>query len=151
MTRRVLTRIGWREWLSLPELGIERIKAKIDTGARSSTLHAAELEIVEKSQIPWVQFVIWPTQGTRQGAMRLEHPVFDFRTVRSSNGVESHRPVIVTSVNLGGKTFPIELTLVDRDSMDFRMLLGRTAVRRRFLVHPGRSYLLGRDPGQGPR
>lgn len=136
--------IGWREWLSLPEWGIDQIKAKIDTGARSSSLHALDLEIVERADEPWIRFSVLPRQRTRSGLIRMECPVFEFRTVRSSNGETSHRPVVIAHVSVGGQAWPIEITLVDRDAMGFRMLLGRTALRRRFFVDPSRSYLMGK-------
>ncbi len=138
---RQLPHIGWREWVALPILGVQRIKAKIDTGARTSALHAFGLELFERNEQTWVRFAIHPCQRDDSLALAVEHPVAEFRIVRSSNGVESRRPVIVTQINLGRFAWTTELTLADRDAMGFRMLLGRSAVRHRFVVDPGRSYL----------
>ena len=137
--------VGWREWLALPELGVERIKAKVDTGARSSALHAFDLESFERDGAPWVRFTMHPIQRQSRTAVVAEAPRLDERWVRSSSGKRTLRPVIMTPVTLGESTFPIELTLVRRDMMGFRMLLGRQAVRPLFLVDPGRSYLGGRS------
>lgn len=135
--------IGWREWVSVPDFGVPAIKAKIDTGARSSTLHAFGLRYAERDGVPWVQFQIHPIQRSRRWSIDAAAPIADERAVRSSNGGTEHRPVIVAVIELAGVRVPIELTLTNRDDMGFRMLLGREAVRRRFLVDPGRSYLAG--------
>lgn len=135
---------GWREWVALPEFGIPRIKAKIDTGARSSSLHAFDVvQTTDASGATRVRFCVHPRQRDDRKSIEVEAAVLEFRHVRSSSGVESHRPVIVTSVAAFGRTWPIELTLADRDAMGFRMLLGREAIRGRFLVDPGSSYLGG--------
>ena len=132
--------IGWREWLSLPELGIKFIKAKIDTGARSSSLHAFDVEFFEQEGRQWVRFNVNPVQRNETLVVHAAAPVFDHRTIRSSSGEVQDRPVIKTPVHLLGKHFEIELTLADRNQMGFRMLLGREAFRRRFLIDPGKSY-----------
>jgi len=139
--RQRLPLIGWREWVSLPELGVARIKAKIDTGARTGSLHAFGLENFERDGQPWVRFAIHPEQYNDATEIRVEHPVEEFRNVRSSNGQQSLRPLIVTQVNLGRYAWTTELTLADRDAMGFRMLLGRHSIRGQFLVDPSRSYL----------
>ena len=141
--RRVPIVIGWREWVRLVSLELPPIKAKIDTGARSSSLHAIELEIFERGETPWVRFKVHPLQRDARLTLAAEAEVAGYRTVRSSSGHLSRRPVIVTEVELLGRRWPIELTLANRDEMGFRMLLGRQAVRRRCLVDPGRSFLCG--------
>ncbi|MGF1596303.1 MAG: ATP-dependent zinc protease [Acidimicrobiales bacterium] len=141
------TSIGWREWASLPELGVDAVKVKVDTGARTSALHAFRLRHHTVDGRPWVRFEIHPAQHRRHGLVVADAPVLCWRRVRSSNGEVQNRPVILTEIAIGDHHWPIEVTLTDRDEMGFRMLLGRAAVRRRFLVDPGRSYLLGgRDP-----
>ncbi|MCA9214680.1 MAG: ATP-dependent zinc protease [Planctomycetales bacterium] len=136
--------IGWREWVGLPDLGIARIKAKVDSGARSSSLHAFDLKSFSVGGQQRVRFKIHPIQRRRTRILEVESVVYDERTVRSSSGQESLRPVIVTNVSLLGVTWPVELTLANRDSMGFRMLLGRQAFRDRFLVDGGHSYYGGR-------
>jgi hypothetical protein len=133
--------IGWREWLSLPALGVPRIKAKVDTGARTSALHAFGLEIVERDGVELARFEIHPIQRSAELTVMAEVPVHGWREVRSSSGQLERRPVILTPATLMGLRWPIELTLTNRDQMGFRMLLGRQAVRRRFVVDPGRSFL----------
>lgn len=136
--------IGWREWVALPDLGVPRIKVKVDTGARSSSLHAHKLEQFERDGAEWVKFEIHPVQRTSVDAIRVESRVIDVRDVRSSNGKRSRRPVIRTSIGLMDRRWDVELTLANRDEMGFRMLLGREAFRERFLVDAGRSFLGGR-------
>lgn len=136
--------IGWREWIALPELGIDRIKAKVDTGARSSSLHAYDVERFETDGRPMVRFVIHPIQRETRTAVRAEAELVDRRSVRSSSGAETLRPVILTEVAFMDRRWRIELTLTRRDEMGFRMLLGRQAVRGRFVVDPGRSFLGGK-------
>lgn len=136
-----LSIIGWREYLILPELGIAKIKAKIDTGARSSALHAFEIEHFERDGTPTVRFKVHPYQRNSQITVTAEAKLLDEREVRNSGGHAQLRPVIQTTLELGGQQWPIELTLTNRDVMGFRMLLGREAVRRRFLVDAGRSFV----------
>ncbi|MCD0463491.1 ATP-dependent zinc protease family protein [Roseiconus lacunae] len=135
--------IGWREWLSLPELGIKFVKAKIDTGARSSSLHAFDIETYEENGVSQVRFKVNPIQRNDDWTIQCSSPVLDMRSVRSSSGQSAVRPVIKTPVTLFGHRIEIELTLADRNQMGFRMLLGREAFRRRFLIDPGKSYLGG--------
>lgn len=139
-----LPHIGWREWISLPRLGIARMKAKVDTGARSSALHAFGLESLERDGKTLMRFKVYPMQKSRAGLMTVEAELIDERSVRSSNGKSQIRPVIKTLILVGGEQWPIELTLTNRDAMGFRMLLGRQAVRRRFLIDSGQSYLQGK-------
>ncbi|HVA51349.1 MAG TPA: RimK/LysX family protein [Pirellulales bacterium] len=143
--------IGWREWLALPDLGIRAVKAKVDTGARSSALHAFDIELFERDGRPMVRFRVHPWQGDQTETVAAEAPLAGERLVRNSGGIETVRPAIVTDLELAGRRWPIELTLTARDAMGFRMLLGREAVRQRFLVHPGRSYLTGKRPAGVPR
>ena len=142
--------IGWREWLWLPALGIERIKAKTDTGARTSALHAMNIAPFDSGGALWVAFEVAPHSGGARDRARVQcrAPVRDHRPVKSSSGHAQDRYVIVTPVVLGEKHFEIELTLTNRAEMGFEMLFGRTALRAgRFLVHPSRSFLL--SPKQG--
>lgn len=136
--------IGWRERLALPELGISEIKAKIDTGARSSALHAFELEIFTRDGKEMVRFKVHPYQRDTKRTVIAEAELLESRTVRSSMGHAQLRPVIQTVVKLGEMKWPIELTLTNRDEMGFRMLLGRQAMRRRWLVDPGKSFMQSR-------
>ncbi len=142
--------IGWREWVGFPELGFAAIKAKVDTGARSSSLHAVDIETFRKRGVEWVRFEVHPEQRSVAGSRICEAVVFDRRSVRSSNGKKELRVFIHTLAKLGGETWPIELTLTGRSDMGFRLLLGREAMRRRFIVDPGRSFLQGeRDARPG--
>ena len=139
-----LSVIGWREWVSLPELGIEKIKAKVDTGARTSSLHAFHVKLFQRDGEDWVSYEVHPVQRSTRELLQIESKVLETRLVRSSSGKASRRPVIVTPIELLGITWPVELTLANRDQMGFRMLLGREAFRGRFLVNAGKSYLGGK-------
>lgn len=143
---RVLPTIGWREWVSLPDLAVPPIKAKVDTGARTSSLHAFDLREVVRDGQAYVRFVIHPEQRRSEPAIEVELPLVTRRPVRDSGGREESRPVVVTTIELLGRTWPIELTLTRRDAMGFRMLLGRQAIRGRFVVDPGSSFRAGRRP-----
>lgn len=142
--------IGWREWVSLPDLGIAGIKAKIDTGARSSSLHAFDVRVFEDNGKTFVRFKVHPLQRSSRETVLAEASVLEFRHVRSSSGHGANRPVIVTTVGLLGQAWPIEITLANRDDMGFRMLLGREAVRGRMLVDAGQSYYGGKYPPGTP-
>ena len=138
--------IGWRERLALPELGVSSVKAKIDTGARSSALHAFDIEFFDREGVAFVRFRVHPTQKNKKKTITVEAKLLDKRPVRSSSGETETRPVIETMVATKSHQWPIELTLTNRDVMGFRMLLGRQAVRSRFLVDSGRSYLQSSAP-----
>lgn len=138
--------IGWREWLGLPDLGIRRIKVKIDTGAKSSAIHAYNIRVFARGGTEIVSFDIHPRQNNDRVVVSSEAEVLEFRKVRNSGGAVDTRPVIVTHAVLFGRRFPIELTLANRDEMGYRMLLGREAMRGRFLVNANESYLGERWP-----
>ncbi len=135
--------LGWREWVGLPELGIDQIKAKVDTGARSSCLHAFDVRVVTEADQPWVYFTVHPVQDQAEPAVAAKARLLEYRLVRSSSGHAESRPVIETSVHVGGRTWTIELTLTNRDEMGFRMLLGRSAISKRFWIDPSKSFLQG--------
>ena len=140
------TIIGWREWVALPELGIPYVKAKIDTGARTSALHAYFVEPYVADGIRMVRFGIHPIQRNDAVELICTAPVKDVRVVTDSGGHKEERHVIETPVRLGETEWRIEITLTNRDTMLFRMLLGRRAVRKRFLVAPGKSFQQGQVP-----
>ena len=138
------TVVGWREWIRVPELlGGEWIKVKVDTGARTSAIHAWDVEPFDRDGRTWVRFQLHPRQHEDAHIVTAEAPLVEEREVRSSNGDVEVRPVIEATIALDGTRHRIELTLTNRDQMGFRMLLGRTGMARRLLVDPGRSYLLG--------
>jgi len=137
--------VGWREWLVLPELGIPAIKAKLDTGARTSSLHTFSIETFRSHGRSKVRFGIHPLQKRRDVELFCVADVVDRRVVSDSGGHRELRYVISTPVQCGDTVWPIEITLADRDTMRFRMLLGRSAMRDRLIVDPDRSYLTGRS------
>lgn len=138
--------IGWREWVTLSDFDIPWIKAKVDTGARSSSLHAFNPLPFRRRGEDWIRFHVHPVQRKSLRTVEVEARILEYRNVKSSSGKASLRPVILTNVKMLEKTWPIELTLASRDEMGFRMLLGREAVRGRFLVNPGSSYYAGKPP-----
>lgn len=135
--------LGWREWVALPALGVSRIKAKLDTGARSSALHVVDIRTVERDGVPWVHFLADPDPAHDDVLISVQCPVLDERLVRASTGHEELRLVIRTDLTMADRTWPIEVTLASRLPMRFRMLLGREALRGRVTVDPAGSYLAG--------
>lgn len=139
--------LGWREWVGLPELGLPAIKAKVDTGARTSTLHAFYVEPFRGKGGDLVRFGVHPLQRRTDVLIHCEARIQDRRLVTDSGGHREQRYVITTPVRIAGLIWPIEVTLTNRETMLFRMLLGRTAMVGRVLVDPARSFLTGRgDP-----
>lgn len=136
--------IGWREWVALPDIGLPAIKAKVDTGALTSALHAFLIEPYSSNGRDMVRFLIHPIQRNLDFEVECHSPVHDFREVTDSGGHREMRYVIQSDIHLAGASWPIELTLTNRDTMRFRMLLGRRAMRGRFVVDPGTSYVSGK-------
>ncbi len=138
------TLIGWREWVVFPDFDSTRVKAKIDTGARTSAIHAEDIQLIERTAGTNVSFLLYPNQNDTDTSIRCLAPLVERRAITDSGGHEEERLVVQTRLILGPLTFPIELSLTDRDSMGFRMLLGRTAMKKRFCVRPDKSFLHGR-------
>ncbi|UCE90553.1 MAG: ATP-dependent zinc protease [Pseudomonadota bacterium] len=141
-----LSLVGWREWVSLPQLGVPRIKCKVDTGARTSALHAFRVEPFEENRQERVRFFLHPLQRRADVVTECVADVLAMRTVSDSGGHRERRIVIRTPVVLGLQRWEAEFALTDRDTMRFRMLLGRTAIEGRFLVDSSISYAMGRPP-----
>ncbi|MDD2723330.1 MAG: ATP-dependent zinc protease [Methylovulum sp.] len=136
--------LGWREWVALPDFNIVQIKAKIDTGARSSALHAFAIEPYRKGGEPWVMFAIHPIQKNTDISIECHAAVKDQRVVSDSGGHKQLRYVIDTQLMIGQSLITAEMTLTNRDSMLFRLLIGRTAMDKRFIIAPTASYLQGK-------
>jgi len=134
--------IGWREWCALPELDLPGILAKIDTGAKTSSLHAFDIRSSARGD-DWLLFYVHPVQRRRRPTVRCEARCVDVRAVTSSNGKTEERPVVETSMVIGGRSFTTEITLTNRDEMGFRMLIGRQSLNKRFIVDPALSYCCG--------
>lgn len=137
--------VGWREWVRLPKLGLPRVKVKVDSGARTSALHAENIVYFRQGRRKMVRFRVYPHQNDRNGALTREAPLLEKRSIRSSGGHVTLRPVVATAIELHGEVWRIELTLVDREIMGFRMLLGRQAIRHRFVIDAARSYVAGKE------
>lgn len=141
------TLAGWREWVSLPGLGVDWVKAKLDTGARTSAIHAFDIdEEPLPDGSPGVHFFVHPWQDSDDDAAEAHLPLLDIREVRSSSGHAEDRFVVPMEVTLMGRTVTAEMTLSRRDEMGFRMLVGREALRQGYVVDPGESYLGGKPP-----
>jgi len=140
------TIVGWREWVSLPGASVPWIKAKLDTGARTSSLHAFDLEEVRRGDEAAVRFGVHPWQDSGRDTVVVELPIHDRRSVRSSSGHAEERIVVLMDVVLAGHAVTAEVTLTNRDEMGFRMLIGREALRQGFLVDSARSFAGGRAP-----
>lgn len=138
--------VGWREWVALPDFDVT-IKAKVDTGAASASLHAFDLERFSRDGVDMARFDIHPRQRSAQGAVTVEAEVVDERHVRNPGGRTEIRPVIRTKMRWAEIVWEADINLTRRDEMGFRMLLGRKALKNRFIVDPGRSFLGGR-PGK---
>jgi hypothetical protein len=139
------TILGWREWVGLPALRLPLIKAKVDTGARTSTLHAFYVETFRFRGEGYVRFGVHPLQGRSDVEVHCEAQIVDRRAVSDSGGHRERRYVIRTPLEIGGRLWPIDLTLTNRENMLFRMLLGRTAIAGRGIVDPRRSFVIGRQ------
>ena len=137
--------IGWREWVGLPGLCDRRILAKIDTGAKTSAIHVHRLRELTLDGRPHVEFYIHPVQKQRRPEFHCLAPVHARRVIKSSNGIGQERIVILARLTLGEREREIELSLANRDDMGFRLLLGRDALGKNVVIHPSRSYMLGRN------
>lgn len=144
MKKKKIMTIGWREWVEIPEFGVTEIKAKVDTGADNSSLHAFKIERLVRDDVAWVRFEIHPKQHSKTPAIQCEARVVRERRVKNSGGRAELRPVIRTKLVVAGNEIDALVNLTTRDEMSFRMLLGRRTVRKHFVVDPGRSYLGGR-------
>lgn len=140
------TLAGWREWVQLPDVGVPWIKAKLDTGAQTSSIHAYDVEAFDRDGVAWVRFRIRPWQRSDADEVEVERPVLDVRRVRSSSGHVQERFVVLMPLVLVGYEVTAEVTLSNRDSMGFRMLIGREALSRGFVVDAARSFLGDRAP-----
>lgn len=136
--------IGWKEWCSLPDLKIPAIKAKIDTGAKTSCLHAIEIEPFKKNTIQWVRFILDPLQGDAKVLIKCNARVVDTRLITSSSGHKELRFIIQTMLHLGASKWPIEISLSNRESMRFRMLLGRDALKTHAIIDPAKLHCHGK-------
>lgn len=136
--------VGWREWVGLPRIGVEWMKAKIDTGARTSSLHAFGVEEFDHDDASWLRFAVHPWQHSADDAVQVEMPVYDRRAVRSSSGHVEQRFVVLLDLRLLDRVVPAEVTLTRRDEMGFRMLIGREVLRQGYVVDAATSYRGGR-------
>lgn len=145
------TLLGWREWVKVPDMRIPWIKAKVDTGARTSSLHAFDIEEFEHDGMPFVRFLVRPWQASLDDVTTVESPIHDRRKVRSSSGHVEDRLVILATLVIAGREVTGEVTLTNRDEMGFRMLIGRETLRQGFVVDAAKSYLGGKPPSDTRR
>ena len=143
--RRAKPLIGWREWAVLPDVGISRIKVKIDTGAKTSSLHAYDVVVFKRHGREFVKFKVHPLQRNTRRIVECESRLIEWRQVTDSGGKRTLRPVIETRIMLGAREVLAEVTLIARDEMGFRMLIGRQAIKGHWLVDPARSYIAADD------
>ena len=143
--------VGSQEWCGFPELGVPAIKARVDSGAKTSSIHAFNIQPFKRHGESWVSFEVHPLQGNRRTTMKCESMVIDRRIIKSSAGIKEKRYVISTPLSLGYRVWDIELTLANRDSMGYRMLLGRRAMVGRMQVDPSRSLVHGRLKKKRPQ
>lgn len=134
--------VGWKEWAALPELGVDAIEVKVDTGARTSAIHSFDLEPFEKDGHTYVRFGLHPDRHSQDPEIYCESRVVDQRVVSDSGGHKEMRYVIETPIVMGDQQWPIQITLTSRENMAFRMLLGRQAMRQRIVVQPDARHLL---------
>jgi hypothetical protein len=137
-------RVGWKEWVSLPDLNIPAIKAKVDTGARTSALHAFQISAVKKSSGHWVRYVVKPLRKNPEIEVPCESRLLERRDIKDSGGHVESRYVIETTVVMGAMTWSVALSLTNREDMLFRMLLGRTALSHNMIIYPHKKYLTGK-------
>lgn len=141
LKQKPLAVVGWREWVSLPLLGIEKIKAKIDTGAKTSALHAYDVHPVKRQGRDFIKFKVHPLQRNTRRVVECEAPLLEWRYITDSGGRRTLRPVVRTVLNVGELAVEVEITLIARDQMGFRMLVGREALKRRCIVDPSKSFI----------
>lgn len=144
MTEKII--VGNQEWCAFPELGLPAVKARIDSGAKTSSLHAWDIETFYENEIKMARFIVHPLQRDLSVTLACQAPVVDRRAVKSSSGIAQTRTVIATTLSLGGVEWPVELTLTNRDSMRYRMLLGRQAMADRILIDPSLAFQQGKVP-----
>ncbi|MGO1435415.1 MAG: ATP-dependent zinc protease family protein [Canibacter sp.] len=135
------TLTGWREWVRVQQAGLPWVKAKIDTGAQTSAVHAFDVEEFERDGESWVKFGVNPWQANDSDASTVERPIHDRRSVKSSNGQSEERIVVLLELELVGRKIEAEVTLTNRDEMGFRMLIGREVLQQGFLVDSSASFL----------
>lgn len=148
MRKKEKTTIGWREEIAIPAFGIKATKVKVDTGARTSALHVTKLKIIKRGQTLFAEFYVHPNQDSSAPRVKNRYKIEGFRMVKSSNSISSKRPVVKTDIIIGSLRKEIEITLVNRDLMGFRMLLGRSALKGQFIVDVSKSYLLKKSSQQ---
>lgn len=146
-----LLTLGWREWVELPDLQLPFVKAKVDSGARTSALHAFSVNPFVRDNIQYVEFLLHPHQRDNDTVMHCVSEVKDRRNVTDSGGHTEERWVVETSLLIGDRSWPIDVTLTSRDNMRFRMLLGRQALNNHAVINPAQSYLIGKKPPRQSR